>query len=49
MTKKLCLPGGGMATVKINLPIKWDELMAQRGYKPIKSFYLFPVSSGRIP
>ncbi len=38
--KELCLPGGGMATVKIYLPIKWDELMAQRGYKPIKSFYL---------
>ncbi len=38
--KELCLPGGGYATVKIVLPAAWDTLMAERGYKPLYSFYL---------
>ena len=38
--KELCLPGGGSATVKIHLPAAWDALMAERGYKPLASFYL---------
>ena len=38
--KELCLPGGGSATVKITLPRAWDELMAERGYQPLSSFYL---------
>ena len=38
--KELCLPGGGSATVKIVLPAAWDTLMAERGYKPLSSFYL---------
>lgn len=38
--KELCLPGGGSATVKIVLPAAWDELMAERGYAPLKSFRL---------
>ncbi|MBQ7650573.1 MAG: hypothetical protein IJS15_06415, partial [Victivallales bacterium] len=38
--KEMCLPGGGSATVKIELPAAWDALMAERGYKPLSSFYL---------
>ncbi len=38
--KEMCLPGGGSATIKINLPRAWDELMARRGYEPISSFKL---------
>ena len=38
--KTMCLPGGGFATVKIQLPGNWDALMAEKGYKPLKSFYL---------
>ncbi|MBQ6472988.1 MAG: hypothetical protein IJJ33_13470 [Victivallales bacterium] len=38
--KELCLPGGGSATVRIVLPAAWDALMAERGYKPLSSFFL---------
>lgn len=38
--KTMCVPGGGFTSVKIELPEKWDELMAKAGYKPLKSFYL---------
>lgn len=38
--KEMCLPGGGSATVKINLPRSWDALMAKRGYEPLNSFKL---------
>ncbi len=38
--KELCLPGGGWATVKIELPQNWDELMAQRGYQPLSDYSL---------
>ena len=34
------MPGGGYATVKIELPKKWDSLMAELGYQPLKEFYL---------
>ena len=42
--KTMCLPGGGYATVKIELPKDWDALMAKKGYKPLKSYYLKPES-----
>ena len=38
--KTMCVPGGGFATVKIELPRKWDELMAAAGYKPLAEFRL---------
>lgn len=38
--KEMCLPGGGSATIKINLPRAWDELMARRGYEPLSEFKL---------
>ena len=34
------MPGGGNATVKIELPRNWDELMAAAGYKPLAEFRL---------
>lgn len=38
--KELCLPGGGFATVRIELPAAWNQLMAARGYPPLDSFRL---------
>ena len=38
--KEQCLPGGGSVTVKIRLPVKWDALMAERGYEPLAKFRL---------
>ena len=32
--KVLTVPGGGFATIKIELPKAWNSLMAERGYKP---------------
>ncbi|MBQ3746831.1 MAG: hypothetical protein II863_05425 [Kiritimatiellae bacterium] len=32
--------GGGSATVKIELPANWDELMSALGYKPLADFKL---------
>ena len=34
------MPGGGYATVKIELPRNWDKLMAELGYQPLKEFHL---------
>ena len=34
------MPGGGYATVRIELPRNWDKLMAELGYQPLKEFYL---------
>ncbi len=34
------MPGGGYATIKIELPSNWDELMAERGYRPLHEYYL---------
>ena len=38
--KAMCLPGGGFATIRIELPDEWDKLVAPLGYPPLKSFYL---------
>jgi hypothetical protein len=38
--KTMCVPGGGFATVKIELPADWDKLTAALGYAPLSSFYL---------
>ncbi|MBX3728034.1 MAG: hypothetical protein KF858_02525 [Candidatus Sumerlaeia bacterium] len=38
--KVLTLPGGGTATVKIELPENWDTLMAERGYAPLMELFL---------
>ncbi len=37
------MPGGGMSTVEVELPAAWDELMAEKGYEPLRSFYLEPI------
>ena len=34
------MPGGGYATVKIELPKNWDSLMEELGYTPLKEFFL---------
>ena len=34
------MPGGGYATIKIELPSNWDELMAERSYRPLHEYYL---------
>lgn len=34
------MPGGGYSTIKIELPEKWDTLMAEKGYRPLESFYI---------
>jgi hypothetical protein len=34
------MPGGSHATIEIKLPANWDALMADRGYRPLKEFYL---------
>ena len=38
--KTMCVPGGGFASVKIELPKNWDNLMEAAGYQPLSSFYL---------
>lgn len=38
--KVLTVPGGGFATVKIELPEMWDELVAERGFRPLREFCL---------
>lgn len=34
------MPGGGYATVKIELPSNWNELTTALGYRPLEEFYL---------
>lgn len=34
------MPGGGYATVAIDLPKNWDKLMEELGYKPLTDFFL---------
>lgn len=34
------MPGGGYATVRIELPRDWDKLMAELGYQPLQEFCL---------
>ena len=31
------MPGGGYATIKIELPENWDSLMTELGYEPLES------------
>lgn len=38
--KAMCLPGGGSATIRIEVPDNWDALLAPLGYPPLKKFYL---------
>jgi hypothetical protein len=37
------MPGGGVSTVAVELPANWDELMEEKGYEPLRSFYLEPI------
>lgn len=34
------MPGGGYATVKIDLPAEWDSLMKELGYQPLQNYSL---------
>jgi hypothetical protein len=34
------MPGGGHATIPIELPANWNALMAERGYRPLQEFLL---------
>ncbi len=38
--KVLTVPGGGMTTIKIELPQNWNTLMEKLGYKPLETYYL---------
>ena len=38
------MPGGSMSTVEVELPDNWDELMEEKGYEPLRSFYLEPIN-----
>ena len=46
--KVLTVPGGGMTTVKIELPDNWDDLMKNLGYKPLNNYYI-KISAINIP
>lgn len=37
------MPGGAMSTVAVELPAAWDALMEEKGYEPLRSFYLEPI------
>ena len=43
--KVLTVPGGGMATIKIELPDNWNNLMQELGYKPLESYYLPEITA----
>jgi hypothetical protein len=38
--KAQALAGGALVPAEIKLPPNWDALMKERGYKPLKDFYL---------
>jgi hypothetical protein len=38
------MPGGAMSTVTVELPADWDQLMEEKGYEPLRSFYLEPIN-----
>ena len=38
--KVLTVPGGGMVTIKIELPDNWDNLTTNLGYKPLSNYYI---------
>ena len=42
------MPGGAMSTVAVELPAAWDELMQEKGYEPLRSFYLEPIDDAGI-
>ena len=42
--KVLTVPGGGMATIKIELPENWNDLMQELGYKTLESYYLSEIT-----
>lgn len=37
------MPGGGTSTVAVELPEDWDALMQEKGYEPLRTFYLEPI------
>lgn len=39
------MPGGAMSTAAVELPAAWDELMEEKGYEPLRSFYLEPIDN----
>lgn len=47
--KELCVPGGGFATIKIDLPKAWNRLMAERGYEPLEKFFLSSELQPDVP
>ena len=34
------MPGGGYATIEIELPRGWDSLMKELGYQPLREFFV---------
>ncbi|MBQ7206594.1 MAG: hypothetical protein IJS01_02220 [Lentisphaeria bacterium] len=38
--KTMCVPGGGFASVRIDLPKNWDALMKEAGYPPLRQYHL---------
>lgn len=38
------MPGGSMSTVAVELPADWDQLMEEKGYQPLRTFYLEPIN-----
>ena len=38
--KAQTMPGGGYATIEIELPANWDALTAALGYGPLADFFL---------
>ena len=46
--KVLTVPGGGMATIKIELPDNWDLLMQELGYKPLESYFLTEITPQKL-
>lgn len=42
-------PGGGSATIRIDLPPDWDALVAPLGYAPLRDFTLQPSARSPVP
>ena len=47
--KVLTVPGGGFATIKIELPNNWNKLMDELGYKPLSNYYLETTNINLTP
>lgn len=43
------MPGGGFSNVSIDLPARWDSLMAAKGYPALEQMYLTPTPNGGSP